>query len=409
MVNKIIADYLKAGKRIVIPQFGAFLHRDTDGGVVFVSFLRKDDGVLAGQLSATYGLSSEEAYGVIAEYVSQIKKSVAERGYFVVEGVGQLKIDSNGVYYLDTDLHTKPAVASANPAARPVQPAQSGQTAAMPGVGAPHRGPATTSQPQPQPQPMGQQPSSASPGRQSQGQFVGQQFNRGTGSGVPNSVGAAAPRPQSPTMGGPAAVNVPPSSRMTAPQSAQKAQTSSNRSVTPGSGRPVAQGGYGYQQPSQPTRPQQQTQPSYGQPQNRPMQQNVQAQQPQGSSATSGQPYRGAQYGQPQAGGAMPPYMGGGAGVPPRQPSQQPRQPQQPQQRQGTDKFLIVAIAAAIIALGAIIYGVIFASSSAPKIDPMELPVHQRPAVLDSIQKEDSIQAAEMAAKEAAKAQKSKR
>lgn len=34
MVNKIIADYLKAGKRIVIPQFGAFLHRDTDGGVV---------------------------------------------------------------------------------------------------------------------------------------------------------------------------------------------------------------------------------------------------------------------------------------------------------------------------------------------------------------------------------------
>lgn len=74
MVNKIIADYLKAGKRIVIPQFGAFLHRDTDGGVVFVSFLRKDDGVLAGQLSATYGLSSEEAYGVIAEYVSQIKK-----------------------------------------------------------------------------------------------------------------------------------------------------------------------------------------------------------------------------------------------------------------------------------------------------------------------------------------------
>lgn len=407
MVNKIIADYLKAGKRIVIPQFGSFLHRDTDGGVVFVSFLRKDDGVLAGQLSTIYGLSSEEAYGVIAEYVDQIKKSVAERGYFVVEGVGQLKIDSNGVYYLDTDLHTKPAVVSANPAARPVQPAQSGQTAAMPGVGAPYRGPAATSQPQPQP--MGQQPSSASPGRQSQGQFVGQQFNRGTGSGVPNSVGAAAPRPQSPTMGGPVAVNVTSSSRMNAQQNAQAPQTTPNRAATPGGGRPVAQTGYGNQQPLQSPRPQQQIQPSYGQPQNRPVQQTAQAQQPQGRPATSGQPYRGTQYGQPQAGGSVPPYMGGGAGVPPRQPSQQPKQPQQPQQRQGTDKFLIVAIAAAIIALGAIIYGVIFASSSAPKIDPMELPVHQRPAVLDSIQKEDSIQAAEMAAKEAAKAQKSKR
>ena len=383
MVNKIIADYLKAGKRIVIPQFGAFLHRDTDGGVVFVSFLRKDDGVLAGQLSATYGLSSEEAYGVIAEYVSQIKKSVTERGCFVVEGVGQLKIDSNGVCYLESDMHTKPVVAPANPAARPVQSAQSGQAATMPGVGGPHVGAASASRPQSQP--MGQQPSNISAERQPQEQFVGQQVHRGAGSGAPNSVGAATPRPQNQAMGGSAQVNVTSSSRMTAPQSAQTAQT------------------------SQPTRPQQQTQPSYGQPQNRPMQQNVQAQQLQGSSATSGQPYRGAQYGQPQAGGAMPPYMGGGAGVPPRQPSQQPRQPQQPQQRQGTDKFLIVAIAAAIIALGAIIYGVIFASSSAPKIDPMELPVHQRPAVLDSIQKEDSIQAAEMAAKEAAKAQKSKR
>ena len=97
MVNKIIVDSLKAGKRIVIPQFGAFLHKDTDGGIVFVPFLKKDDGVLAGLLSSNYGLSSEEAYGVIAEYVAQVKKSVTERGCFVVEGIGQLKIDSNGV------------------------------------------------------------------------------------------------------------------------------------------------------------------------------------------------------------------------------------------------------------------------------------------------------------------------
>ena len=41
MVNKIIVDSLKAGKRIVIPQFGAFLHKDTDGGIVFVAFLKK--------------------------------------------------------------------------------------------------------------------------------------------------------------------------------------------------------------------------------------------------------------------------------------------------------------------------------------------------------------------------------
>ena len=69
-----------------------------------------------------------------------------------------------------------------------------------------------------------------------------------------------------------------------------------------------------------------------------------------------------------------------------------------PVQQKGTDKFLVVAILAAVIALGAIIYGVITSSAGTPKIDPMELPSHQRPAVLDSIQKQDSIRAAEEAA-----------
>ena len=75
----------------------------------------------------------------------------------------------------------------------------------------------------------------------------------------------------------------------------------------------------------------------------------------------------------------------------------------------GTDKFLVVAILAAVIALGAIIYGVITSSAGTPKIDPMELPSHQRPAVLDSIQKQDSIRAAEEAAKAAKTAPKPKR
>ena len=186
----------------------------------------------------------------------------------------------------------------------------------------------------------------------------------------------------------------------TAQPSSQANQAASARSAMAGDVRPATQSGY--QRPGQQGRPQQmQPHPSYAssqytqQQQGRPaVQQPAQNQQTQARPNMPGQP----SYGQPQGGASAPPY--GGAGMPPRQP--------QPQQRQGTDKFLVVAIVAAIIALGAIIYGVIFASSSAPKIDPMELPVHQRPAVLDSIQKEDSIQAAEAAAKEAAKT-KSKR
>ena len=43
MINKIIANYLAGGKRLVIPQFGAFIHKEGDGTVVFVPFLKKDD------------------------------------------------------------------------------------------------------------------------------------------------------------------------------------------------------------------------------------------------------------------------------------------------------------------------------------------------------------------------------
>ena len=145
MVNRIIADYLKAGKRLVIPQFGAFIHKDTDGGVVFVPFLKKDDGVLATQLSTTYGLSSEEAYGVITEYIAQVQRSVTDRGSFVVEGLGRLRIDSNGVCYLEADNRagdTQPQNASmpkpvvqtpAQPSARQSAPVP-GATAQSPAV-----------------------------------------------------------------------------------------------------------------------------------------------------------------------------------------------------------------------------------------------------------------------------------
>ena len=60
MVNKIIADYLKTNKRLVVPQFGAFLHKD-DGTVAFVPFLKKDDGVLIQLIGSAYGLNPGDA------------------------------------------------------------------------------------------------------------------------------------------------------------------------------------------------------------------------------------------------------------------------------------------------------------------------------------------------------------
>lgn len=73
MVNKIIADYLKTNKRLVVPQFGAFLHKD-DGTVAFVPFLKKDDGVLIQLIGSAYGLNPGDAQAAIEEFTAEIKK-----------------------------------------------------------------------------------------------------------------------------------------------------------------------------------------------------------------------------------------------------------------------------------------------------------------------------------------------
>ena len=101
MINKIIANYLAGGKRLVIPQFGAFIHKEGDVTVVFVPFLKKDDGVLVDLLCKEYGLDEADARGIITEYIAQIGTGVAERGSFYIEGVGNLKADANGIYFLE--------------------------------------------------------------------------------------------------------------------------------------------------------------------------------------------------------------------------------------------------------------------------------------------------------------------
>jgi len=46
MINKIIAEYLRTNKRLVVPHFGAFIRKENSEAIVFVPFLKKDDGVI---------------------------------------------------------------------------------------------------------------------------------------------------------------------------------------------------------------------------------------------------------------------------------------------------------------------------------------------------------------------------
>lgn len=78
---------------------------------MFVPFLKKDDGVLQQLLVSEYGMDSADAQAVIDEYIAEIKESIAARGAYVIEGVGRLMTDSNGICYLE--LGAAPAQAAA--------------------------------------------------------------------------------------------------------------------------------------------------------------------------------------------------------------------------------------------------------------------------------------------------------
>lgn len=70
MINKIIAEYLRTNKRLVVPHFGAFIRKENSEAIVFVPFLKKDDGVLQQLLVSEYGMDSADAQAVIDEYIA---------------------------------------------------------------------------------------------------------------------------------------------------------------------------------------------------------------------------------------------------------------------------------------------------------------------------------------------------
>lgn len=135
MVNKIIADYLKTSKRLVVPQFGAFIRKEDSGTIAFVPFLKKDDGVLTQLLCSAYGLTPNDAQTVINAFVEEVKESVSTRGVYIIEGVGNITTDPNCILRMESEAPQQPAaqpsrVAPAEP--KPIEPATAPQTATEP-------------------------------------------------------------------------------------------------------------------------------------------------------------------------------------------------------------------------------------------------------------------------------------
>ncbi len=137
MLNKIISQYLKSHKRLVIPALGTFVVKDGGEQVIFTEMYRRDDGVLSSLLVQS-GVPELEAAGVIDRMVFEVRHAVQNGSSYLIEGVGVLRQGENGTIAFSYEPDTVSVAHREEPSAVEEQPAPA---VASPSVAAEERQP----------------------------------------------------------------------------------------------------------------------------------------------------------------------------------------------------------------------------------------------------------------------------
>ena len=102
MICEYITRYLLLNKRLVVPNFGAFVVNPSNGDLIFVELLKIDDGVLMRQLMAD-GLSAVDAMNMIDRFVFEIRHKVESGGVATLNGIGRMSMAEDGLYRFEYD------------------------------------------------------------------------------------------------------------------------------------------------------------------------------------------------------------------------------------------------------------------------------------------------------------------
>lgn len=150
MDNKLLKKLITDNKRVVIPDFGAFIKKETEGAeeLVFSPFLRKDDGTLTDAVGREYGVDTPDAQAMVSEYVTFLKQSLASTGKFQLEGIGLLTTDANGTI----NLKDEPVFAEEIPTELAAQPEPATRPQTIQVQGTPATPPPTSHRPVPSPE-----------------------------------------------------------------------------------------------------------------------------------------------------------------------------------------------------------------------------------------------------------------
>ena len=91
LVLEIIVEYLRENRRLVVPNFGTFMVKES-GEKVFSDLLRTDDGVL-GSLLRERGLTELESAVTIDRFVFHVRREIEQNGYCRLDNLGTLRIE----------------------------------------------------------------------------------------------------------------------------------------------------------------------------------------------------------------------------------------------------------------------------------------------------------------------------
>lgn len=95
MIVEIISKYLQTNRRLVVPNLGAFIVKETGRKILFSNLIKADDGVLR-SLLAENGISELEAAGTIDRFVFEVNFRLENMGFCRLGGFGELRSGANG-------------------------------------------------------------------------------------------------------------------------------------------------------------------------------------------------------------------------------------------------------------------------------------------------------------------------
>jgi nucleoid DNA-binding protein len=91
IVLEVIAEHLQTNRRLVVPNFGAFVVKES-GERLFSDLLRTDDGVLT-SLLRNKGLTEMETAVVTDRFIFEVRHELEQYGYCRLGEIGTLRVE----------------------------------------------------------------------------------------------------------------------------------------------------------------------------------------------------------------------------------------------------------------------------------------------------------------------------